>query len=360
MPAFPPFSCKPLYGVLRVPFLLALLSASLAHADDHADVGALMRAGKTAEALARAELYLKGKPHDPQMRFLKGVIQADSGKTNDAILTFKKITEDYPDLPEPYNNMAVIYAEQRQFDKAKAALEAAIRTNPSYAVAHENLGDLYSRLASQAYSQALQLDVRNAQLPPKLALIRSPLLLDSRVPQKPAALGAQASGPVTVVPAVPVLVEKPAPIPVPAPPPAAAPAAKAPPVVPAPATSPLPARVVGADAAEKEVEAAVRAWAEAWSGKNMSAYLSSYGQDFVPPGRQSRKSWEEDRRSRIVGKSHISVKLSNLSIDVQGRRASARFKQAYSADTLNISSRKTLDLAKVGKRWVIIRESTGG
>jgi hypothetical protein len=92
----------------------------------------------------------------------------------------------------------------------------------------------------------------------------------------------------------------------------------------------------------------------------MSGYLGSYGPNFDPPGNQARKAWEEDRRARIVGKSKISVKLSNLSVSVQGAKATARFKQDYSADTLNISSRKTLDLAKVGERWVIVKESTGG
>lgn len=91
----------------------------------------------------------------------------------------------------------------------------------------------------------------------------------------------------------------------------------------------------------------------------MNAYLGSYGQNFDPPGQQARKNWEADRRARIVGKSRISVKLSNLAIDVQGNKATAKFKQDYSADSLNVSSRKTLDMAKVGDRWVIVKESTG-
>ncbi len=89
-----------------------------------------------------------------------------------AISTFTKLTEDYPELPEPYNNLAVLYAGQGQYDKARMALEMAIRTNPSYSTAHENIGDVYARLASQAYNKALQLDSSNMAVPPKLALIR--------------------------------------------------------------------------------------------------------------------------------------------------------------------------------------------
>ena len=92
----------------------------------------------------------------------------------------------------------------------------------------------------------------------------------------------------------------------------------------------------------------------------MTAYLAAYGKDFDPPGNQARKAWEEERRSRIVGKSKISVKINNLAIAVKGSKATAKFKQDYSADALNISSRKTLDLAKAGERWLIVKESTGG
>ncbi|MDB5898134.1 MAG: hypothetical protein JWP41_1736, partial [Ramlibacter sp.] len=150
----------------------ALFAAGAVRADEYGDVNQLLRSGKHAEALNKADQYLAGKPKDPQMRFLKGVVQTEAGRPNEAIATFQKLTEDYPELPEPYNNLAVLYAGQAQFDKARAALEMAIRTNPSYATAHENLGDVYAKLASQAYSRALQLDAGNTAVQPKLALIR--------------------------------------------------------------------------------------------------------------------------------------------------------------------------------------------
>jgi cytochrome c-type biogenesis protein CcmH/NrfG/ketosteroid isomerase-like protein len=340
-----------LSGALRVLVLAVTLSATAAYADDYADVNALVRSGKLAEALTKADQYLSGKPRDPQMRFLKGVIQTEAAKPNDAITTFTQITQDYPELPEPYNNLAVLYAGQGQYDKARAALEMAIRTNPSYSTAHENLGDVYAKLASQAYSKALQLDGTNTGVQPKLALIRTLFAPDAKG-QKPTT-------------AAPVAATKPAPAPVvaatPATKPAPTPASAAQPSAPTASVTPAPAPppAVAASGAEKEVEAAVRAWAEAWSEKDMAAYLGSYGQHFDTPGNQSRKAWEADRRARIVGKSRISVKLSNLSVAVQGSKAVARFKQDYSANSLNVSSRKTLDMAKVGERWVIVKESTG-
>src|SRR5512133_2945493 len=172
----------PFFTTLRLLTLALVCATSAAYADDYGDVSQLLHAGKLNEAMVKADGYLAAKPADPQMRFLKGVIQRSLGKQTEAIATFTKLTEDYPELPEPYNNLAVLYAGQNQFDKARAALEMAIRTNPSYATAHENLGDVYAKLASQAYSRALQLDAGNAQVQPKLALIRELFSTNPRVP----------------------------------------------------------------------------------------------------------------------------------------------------------------------------------
>ena len=317
--------------------LMAALATAGAYADDYSDVAQLVRAGKLPEAMAKADQYLATKPRDPQMRFLKGVIQRDSGKPADAIATFTKLTEDYPELPEPYNNLAVLFAGQSQFDKARAALEMAIRTNPSYATAHENLGDVYARLASQAYNKALQLDSGNTAVAPKLALIRELFTPGAKGQSPAAAPSAPAVPTASVAPAAPV----------------------AQPAKPAPAATPAVAAPVASPDASKEAEAAVRAWAAAWARKDMQGYLGAYGKAFDPPGNLSRAAWEDERRSRIVGKSSISVSLDGLVISVNGDKAVAKFKQAYKADALAVSSRKTLELIKVGERWVIVRESAG-
>jgi Flp pilus assembly protein TadD len=159
------------FQFIRLIALAAVLWASAAHADEYGDVSKLIRAGKLAEAQAKVDRHLAAKPRDPQMRFIKGVIQRDSGQPEEAIATFTKLTEDFPELPEPYNNLAVILASQNQLDKARAALEMAIRINPSYATAHENLGDVYAKLASQAYNKALQFDGNNTAVKSKLAAI---------------------------------------------------------------------------------------------------------------------------------------------------------------------------------------------
>jgi Flp pilus assembly protein TadD len=126
-----------------------LCAGQAAHADDIEDANKLFKQGQHSQALVKVDSYLAGKPKDAQARFLKGLIFTEQGKTTDAVKMFSALTEDYPELPEPYNNLAVLYAGQGQYDKAKLALEMAIRTHPSYATAHENLGDIYAKMASQ-------------------------------------------------------------------------------------------------------------------------------------------------------------------------------------------------------------------
>lgn len=157
-------------------WLLAVLLcglAGLSQADEVAEVNVLLKAGQTTEAMVKLDQFLALKPKDPQLRFLKGVMLSDAKRNAEAIAVFTQLNEDYPELPEPYNNLAVLYAGQGQYDKARAALEAAVRGNPGYATAYENLGDVYTRLAAQAYARALALDPMNAALSPKIAQLRA-------------------------------------------------------------------------------------------------------------------------------------------------------------------------------------------
>ena len=174
----------------RAAALAALLAAGSAHADDYTDVAQLLKSGKTQQALQKADTYLAKNSRDPQMRFLRGIALSNDGKTEDAIAAFRQLTEDYPELPEPYNNLAVIYARQGDLDRARAALEAAVRNNPNYAVAHENLGDIYARLAYQSYAQSLANGGRPAALNPKLKqlkdLLQPATALAAPAPAQPA------------------------------------------------------------------------------------------------------------------------------------------------------------------------------
>jgi Flp pilus assembly protein TadD len=105
---------------------------------------------------ALAEIARAGEAHPRrvELRFLEGVALGRLGRVDDAIATFEALTRDYPELGEPYNNLAVLHAGRDELDQARAALEQAIRVQPSYALARENLGDVLLRLARRQYEQA--------------------------------------------------------------------------------------------------------------------------------------------------------------------------------------------------------------
>lgn len=137
-------------------------------------------------ALAQVNAHLKQYPRDAQMRFMRGRILMALGRRQQAIDAFTALTQDFPELPEPYNNLAALYALNGDYDKARAALEMAVRVNPGFAVAYANLGDIYAKLASEAYAKSAKL-APNARVSAKAAQIDRMLASETRQPA--AALG---------------------------------------------------------------------------------------------------------------------------------------------------------------------------
>ena len=329
-----------------------LALAPAVHADALQDISKQIKQGQHAQALEQVDKYLAAKPKDAQGRFLKGIVLTEMNKPNEAIVVFTKLTEDYPELPEPYNNLAVIYAQQKQYDKAKQALEMAIRTHPSYATAHENLGDIYARLASQAYDKALQIDSSNSSAQNKLALIRDLMTTAGRPgkvtkPVEPVKI-AEAPKPVAATPVVTPVVT-----PVAAASPAAAVFA---PAKPAEAPKPAPAKAADANA---EITNAVELWAAAWSRKDLKAYLAAYARDFKTPAGESRADWEAGRQQRIEKPGTIQVTYEKLQISVDGDNATVKFRQHYKSATLSTSSNKVLLLGRRDGKWQILQERAG-
>lgn len=151
--------------------VLIALGLGLARADGVDDATALLRKGQPVEALARVDGFLKDNPKDVRARFLRGVILSEQQKTGDAIAAFRSVSEDRPEMPEPYNNLGVLYAGQGRYDEARRALETAVLADPKYATAHENLGDVYARMAAQSYELAGKLDAKGTSARTKLKLI---------------------------------------------------------------------------------------------------------------------------------------------------------------------------------------------
>lgn len=177
-------------ALIRAIGVLAICCAAFsgaARADDAGDINRLFSAGQVQEAFARLDKLIAERPRDPQLRFQKGVLLVEAQRGAEAAGVFQQLIADYPDIPEPYNNLAVIHASQGQYDKARVALESALRANPAYAAAHQNLGDIYAQLARLAYAEALRLEPSNAVVPRKLALMRDIVTPVDRAQAAPAA-----------------------------------------------------------------------------------------------------------------------------------------------------------------------------
>ena len=270
---------------------------------------ALINQGQYDQALRTLDAHLNKVPQDAEARFARGLVLVKMGRGSDAQQAFADLTRDYPQLPEPYNNLAVLYAQQGDYEKARDALEAALATHPSYATAHENLGDIYAALASAAYNRALMLDQENGAVRQKLRLMEQ---LDT-LPQQTANL----------------------------PPPIEPPAV--------PATN-------EADQVDAVVAAVFR-WATAWSAQDADGYLDMYAPSFDPGGGMSRSAWAELRRQRVNAPDSVNVRVSDPQVVSTGV-ASARvsFTQDYESDTYSDRVTKVLEMVNLPGGWKISRE----
>ncbi|MGP1717269.1 MAG: tetratricopeptide repeat protein [Methylophilus sp.] len=323
------------------------------------EINQLSEQGNQAAALDKVNTYLSANPKNAEALFMRGVILVELGKRDEAIKAFTDLSEKFPSLPEPYNNLAVLYADQGQYDKARKALESAIKTHPSYATAHENLGDIYARMASEAYDKALKLDTSNSRAQNKLAMItdlfggkRAVARPATTIPVTPPASTAPVMPPGSSTPTV-TPPANPAPV-----------AATPPPVVETKKPTAVEAKPVESkpvvDQQEQAVTDAVNAWADAWAAQNVDRYLDSYAKDFKTPTGETRKQWETTRRDRVSRPAKISVSLQNIAVKMESQTAAkVTFRQVYKATGLDANSNKTLNLVKEGSRWLIKQERVG-
>lgn len=147
---------------------------SLGWAVDHNSVQQLIRQARYAEALTEVNQYLATQARDPQMLFWQAKLLADLGRQQEAFDHFLNLTQLYPELPEPHNNLGVIYAARGQLGQARESFEMALRNNPNDATALENLGDVLLNQSRQAYEKALKLDPASRSLPLKLQTLPKP------------------------------------------------------------------------------------------------------------------------------------------------------------------------------------------
>ena len=155
-----------LRSVLRAALLsLMTLASCIAMADVYTEVNDKISSGQWSAAQTLIERQLQKQPADPQIRLMQSQMQTAQGQTAQAIETLQALTQEFPELPEPYNNLAVLYAGQQRFDEAARALVLAIRARPDYSLALENLGDVRIAQARQSYLKAQSLPLPGASAP---------------------------------------------------------------------------------------------------------------------------------------------------------------------------------------------------
>jgi len=154
--------------------------ANTTQTDEHQEVRKLLRQAKYSAALSWIEGSLAKNPRDPQMLFWQAFVFEQTARADKALPIYLSLTQDFPELPEPHNNLGVLYAAQGDFARAKASFDMAIRNNPSYAVAHENLGDVLLHMSLQSYQRAWSLEPKQLSAPKKIQSLKPALELSER------------------------------------------------------------------------------------------------------------------------------------------------------------------------------------
>lgn len=333
--------------------LILLLAGSLVATALHASMDEARKAleqGKYDQALEAVDSHLRRNRDDAEGRFLRGLALVLLNRDGEATQVFADLVRDHPELPEPYNNLAVLYARAGQYEQARDALETALIKHPSYATAHENLGDVYATMAQAAWKRAQVLDRNNSMLDSKLALIDEALaggVIGSGGTSKLSAAAdpvprAQTPLPKAVTGGTQAIVDS------------------------VPATQPvvsgesIPAPESSAPAAPGVREAAIEAlqgWAKAWSDQDVARYLASYSNRFEPGNGVSLDTWKQQRRARLTAPISINIQVLNPQVTVlSDNSARVSFIQVYQSNSYADQVSKVMEFAREGRSWRITKE----
>jgi tetratricopeptide (TPR) repeat protein len=309
--------------------LIALIIALIIHGnvlgEELQDVKALLQEGKLTEALVKTNKLMESRPADPAVQFVKGLILSEQKKTGEAIEIFSKLTLEHPDLPEPYNNLGVLFAANGQFEKARVALETALKINPRYATARENLGDLYLQSALQSYTEVARDEGESKGLKAKLKGVRG-------------TLGLPLNGSIAQSKNVSAVVAS----------------AEARSTMGSVSNKQFPPQ-------EREVVLkVVDQWVRAWSAKDLKTYFLFYSDDFRTPHGETRAQWEQERRLRIENKNQIDIQVLSPSVTIEEKNAVVKFQQIYVAGKVSSNVQKSLTLKNESGTWRILQEKSDG
>ena len=161
--------------------LLAVLAALCCHgarADAADEIRALVTRGDLGSALQRAQRAVADQPRDARLRFLQAVVLMDLQRNDEALAQFTQLSQEYPELPDPLNNIALLHVRAGRPEPALLALQTALRNDPTHRIARTNLGQVHLMLAVQAWQQAAADGMPDPALQHKLEVARA-LLADT-------------------------------------------------------------------------------------------------------------------------------------------------------------------------------------
>ncbi|MDX8404760.1 MAG: tetratricopeptide repeat protein [Mariprofundus sp.] len=253
-------------------------------------------------------------PDDYHAWFKMGVIQARKQQFKEAIISFKEVARLQPGLAEPHNNLAVLYNESGDFRAAVNELETSLKLNPTYTTAYENIGDLYVKMAANAYKKALE-QGENKEFRQRYSRLLH--VRDGGTDKVDAGVNPVHSS----------------------------------------RTQSRSVTPVESNADSQNVLAVVESWRSAWSKRDLAAYFSTYADDFDVGKMASMDVWKRYKRRVIGNKKYINITLDALQARaMKNGTMRVSFLQHFRSDSFNHDDRKALIFKQTPDGWKIIRE----
>ena len=276
-------------------------------AGSYSELQRLIEQERFADAAVSGEQFLNGRPEHVHAAFLTAYAYQMSAQQDKAIEKYRQIIADNPKLPEPRNNLAMIYLARGDYDRASQLLVQAINTHTSYATAYENLSRIYKGIASEAYRRAVNESGEPSRYSHNIELAAITRL---------ESLGPESSS------------EEPE------------------------AEKDL---IVTANLKTLLIER-VKGWAQAWSEKNFDAYTSFYSSEHRA-NLPTHAAWVDYRRKRIQRPGRINIEVSDIQIKWLGEnQAIIDFKQAFDSPGYSDRVVKRLGFSRLGSEWKITEE----
>ena len=268
-----------------------------------------MVSSSPSRALVEIDLLLESDSNNHNLLFLRAVTLTKLDQKDLAIKTYISLIEKFPKLPEPYNNLAVLYAEQNKLLEAKQILEKALKTNNSYSIAHINLGDVYTRMASDAYRKAFELD-ESPVANNKLQLINELFSYSPNMQRNDLVDTASKS------------------------------------------------EIKSKEQKLADLALFVERWKTSWEDKDLETYFSSYSKYFKVKGDINYKDWKRTRTEKIINKKEINIQLTKIKYKFKEGLWFINMSQAYNSGNYSDKENKTLVIINESGDYKIIEENT--